>query len=189
MEKNQTEVCAKKTAVWYFYIQTEQARLIWLITSGNLSHAYIYGNHRKYPTVFGKLRKRLKTVSYAFLDFWKFSKNVRKSSVNFGSSYNRFLSNFASFENFLKIDIRETGPNTCVYDPWRGANTHFDRPCVNQSECRKLLGHIIITVTTLDMLQETISTRWASEQIQENKQYRFNSISCLANVPYRIKKS
>ena len=49
-------------------------------TSGNLSHDYVYGNHRKYPTVFGKLRKCLKTVSDAFLDFLKFSKSLRKFS-------------------------------------------------------------------------------------------------------------
>ena len=41
--------------------------------------------------------------------------------------------NFVSFENFLKIDIRETG-----------SNMHFDRASINQSECRKLQGHIII---------------------------------------------
>ena len=29
----------------------------------------------------------------------------------------------------------------------RELNTHFDRPCVNQSECRKLKGHIIILLT------------------------------------------
>ena len=74
-----------------------------IFTSGNLSHAYVKGNHRKYSTVFGKLWKCLKTVSYAFLGFRKFSKI--------------FLSNFTSFENFLKINIRETGPNTRVHGP------------------------------------------------------------------------
>ena len=46
----------------------------------------------------------------------KFSKNLRKSSKGFGN------------RKFLKINIRETGPNT-----------HFNRPRVNQSEYRKLL--------------------------------------------------
>ena len=52
-------------------------------------NAYVYGNHAKYLAVFGKLRKCLKTVSYAFLDFWK-------------SSLKSLFKYFASFENFLK---------------------------------------------------------------------------------------
>ena len=68
-------------------------------TSCNLCHVYVYGNHQNYLTVFRKLLKFLKTVSYAFLDFWIFSKNLWKSSEVC------FLSNFASFENFLKMNL------------------------------------------------------------------------------------
>ena len=65
-------------------------------------NAYVYENHRKYPTAFGKLRKCLKTASYAFLDFSKFSKNLSKFSEKFRSFLKLCLSYFTSFENFLK---------------------------------------------------------------------------------------
>ena len=54
-------------------------------------NTYVYGNHRKYPTIFGKLRK---TVYYAFLDFWKFSKKLRKLLVIFQSSLKSFFKLF-----------------------------------------------------------------------------------------------
>ena len=82
MEKYQTEVLTvrtersevrtKKTEVCYVYIQTEQARLINRLLYDFLLpviYPYVYGNYRKYPTVFGKLLKCLKTVSYSFLNF------------------------------------------------------------------------------------------------------------------------
>ena len=112
-------------------------------TSGYLSHVYVYGNHRKYPTVFGKFRKCLKTVSSAFLDFLQFSKifrRVRKSSKIFG---NRFLSNIANFEYFFWKSTSGKPVRIRGFKA-RGPHTLFDRLRVNQSECRKLQAHMII---------------------------------------------
>ena len=72
---------------------------------------------------------------WIFENFLKIFGRVQKFSENFGSSLKLFLSNFASFENFLKINIREPVRNLRI------------RP-VNQSECRKLQGHITIILTT-----------------------------------------
>ena len=107
--------------------------------SSNLSHAYIYGNYWKYPTVFGKFLKCLKMVSYAFLDFLKFSKNHWKSWEIFWKVWNFlkfFKTDFTSFENLVKINIRETSPNTHIYSPCQQMH-------VNKSECRKLQDYII----------------------------------------------
>ena len=86
-------------------------------TSGNLFHAYIYGNHRKYPTVFGKLRECLKTVSYAFLDFWKFSKNLWKLSEKFVNLL-KFSENFAS----RKWSENQHPGNRSEYAFWKTAH-------------------------------------------------------------------
>ena len=56
-----------------------------------------------YPIVFGKLWKYLKTVSYAFLDFIKISKNLWKSSEKFGN-YRKSSENFRnSLKSFFKL--------------------------------------------------------------------------------------
>ena len=78
----------------------------------------IFWIFENFVKIFGKFRKFLKIVFFN-------------------------LSNFASFENVLKINIQETNPNTVRTYTARGPNTHFDRPCVNQSEYRQLQGHII----------------------------------------------
>ena len=47
---------------------------------------------RQFSEIIGKLRKCLKTVSYAFLDFffWKFSKNLQKSLEVFENLWKNF---------------------------------------------------------------------------------------------------
>ena len=82
---------------------------------------------------------------WIFENFLKIFGNLCKSSEIFGSFLKLFLSNFASFENFLKSTSGK--PIRIRAYTVHGPNTHFDRPRVNQ-----IAKSIIINVIRLYLI-------------------------------------
>ena len=58
----------------------------------------------------------------------------------------------------------------------RRPNTHFDRQCVNQSECRKLQGHIIILNTVEYKIPSLFTFAIATKFMQTTPQGRLCSL-------------